>query len=130
MQLKLVTDEFEILTLPQNVQNYLRGMEFPFAFLMDGNVVAKGELEFDSGEIGSIEVKMIKSIEERKGYGKLFVQYLKSLPEVKEIWGESLPVSVPFWLKMGAKFEETSYEEFIKNDEHEEGFLVPFTIAC
>lgn len=130
MKMNLVTDEAEILTLPQEVHSYLRGMEFPFAFLVDGIVVAKGELEFDSGEVGSVEVKMIKSVEERKGYGKLFVEHLKSLDEVKEIWGESLPVSVPFWFKMGAKFEESVFNEFIENDEHEEGFLVPFTIAC
>lgn len=103
--------------------------EHIFVYTIGGEIVAEGELKFCPDE-QLIEIKMVETIEKRKGYGTKFVNHLRTLEGYNELWGEAVPDAVPFWLKKGAKFEEESFEEYVKFDEYYEGFLVPFTISC
>ena len=124
----LITDRVQIASLSLELHRYICGMMYPFAFMKNDVVIAKGEIRFY--EDGSVEIKMIEAIDKGKGSGRLFVEHLKSIETVCEIWGESKPDAVPFWLKMGAVFEPTAFQVYASESEYEEDFLVPFTIAC
>ncbi|MFF2532511.1 hypothetical protein ACFVS2_26950 [Brevibacillus sp. NPDC058079] len=126
--LRLITNRVEIESLSSELQRYIRGMMYPFAFMQNDEVITKGEIRFL--EDGSVEIKMIEAIDKGKGSGRLFVEHLKNIENVFEIWGESKPDAVPFWLKMGAVFEPTAFKVFASECEYEEDFLVPFTIPC
>ncbi|WCK57240.1 hypothetical protein PP175_29050 (plasmid) [Aneurinibacillus sp. Ricciae_BoGa-3] len=125
---KLVTQREEIEQLSEELKKYSYGMEYPFVFLKEGKVIVKGELAFMQDN--SVEVKLMESIQKRKGNGRVFIEYLKSLANVHEIYGEAVPEAVPFWHEMGAEFEPSVFEEYLATPVHEEGFLVPFQIAC
>jgi hypothetical protein len=125
---QLVTNREEIEAMSDELKKYIAGMENPFVFLQNGEVIAKGELAYYEDD--SVEIKMVKTINKRTGKGRVFVEYLKNLPNVKEIWGEAVPDAVAFWSKLGAKFDPEAFEQYLEAEEHEEGFLVPFKIAC
>lgn len=127
---RLLTDRAEIIeqfpVFGERVRHWGKDV---FVYVVGDEIVAEGELEL-SPEDRSIEIKMIQTKEERKGYGRKFVNYLKALDGYEELWGESVPDAVPFWSKNGAVFEPTAFNEFMELDEYEEGFLIPFTIKC
>lgn len=126
MSFELLTDKKEIVIRVPELENRIRYEEHSFAFLLNGSLIAMGEVAFE--EDNSIEIKMLETIEKKKGYGRMFVEYLKTIPGIVELWGESVPDAVPFWQKVGVQFEPTGFQQFIEADEHEEGFLIPFTI--
>jgi|GEM_PF-5616377 len=123
----IIDRNYLIQHLAEFVGEY-RYSEYPFLFLQDERVLAKGEIVFEAD--GSVEIKMVESLEPRRGHGRAFIEYLKALPEVTEIWGEALGDAVPFWSKVGAVFEKQAFECFIETNDSEEGNLIPFTIAC
>ncbi|WPS85691.1 hypothetical protein SMD22_01140 (plasmid) [Brevibacillus halotolerans] len=123
---QLITDREEIELLSNELKRYIYGMDNPFVFIHKGEVIAKGEIVFYKDD--SVEVKMLEVVNKGKGNGRMFVEYLKNMKNIHEIWGESVPNSVCFWFKVGATFDPVAFNNFIKEDEHEEGFLVPFTI--
>ncbi|KQY90927.1 hypothetical protein ASD24_24320 [Paenibacillus sp. Root52] len=127
MNIELYTDKKEILIHAPELESQIRHELNPFAFLLNQQLIAYGEIAIL--EDRSLEIKMLQVIEEKRGYGRIFVDYLKTIPGIKELWGEALPEAVPFWQKVGASFDPMSYEHYLNNnDKNEEGFLVPFTI--
>lgn len=129
---KLVTNQEEMKVHYPQFYKDLQYCEHAFIFLWDNKVVATGELEFDSGEPGALEVKMVEVMKKKKGYGRKFIDYLKNFEHVKEIWGESVPEAVPFWFKVGAVFDKGDFETFIQTDDSNfsEDTLFSFQIPC
>lgn len=128
--MKLITDYQEMMKLVPHMKEQIDIYEEPFIFMLDGIVVVVGELEmWNSGKC--VYIKNINSMEYRKGYGKLFIQFLLQQLGKKEIIGESIPDAVPFWFKMGAKFEKQPFQDFLDAEEDEmTGLLIPFTITA
>jgi hypothetical protein len=125
---EFITNKEDIESISDELKRYSCGMENPFVFIRNGTVIVKGEMAIFEDD--SVEIKMLESIKKRMGAGRTFVEYLKKMPHVHEIWGEALPNAVDFWFKMGAKFDPSSFETYLGTEDHEEGFLIPFTIAC
>lgn len=123
---ELITDKKEIEKRFPQLGSRIRYEQYSFAFACNEELVAVGEIAFEDDQ--SVEIKMLETLVKRKGYGRMFVAHLRSLPNVVELWGESVPDAVPFWHKVGASFEPSVYEDYLETDEHEEGFLIPFTI--
>lgn len=129
MDLHLYTDKKEIIKHAPELESRIKYEEHSFAFLLNNKLIAYGEIA--SLEDQSLEIKMLEVVEKRRGYGSMFVDYLKMMPGITELWGESLLDAVPFWQKVGAIFDPSSLEEpfyLIDEDGTKEGFVIPFTI--
>lgn len=127
MNTQLIQDPDMIKEIEPTIWKKYQYSDCPFIFRLDGKTIVYGEAEFEQSEV---YIKMMESIEKKKGYGRLFIEHLKSLPTIKEIWGEAIEDAVPFWYKIGAKLHPTEFERFINQDELEEDFLLPFSIKC
>lgn len=116
----VINSRFE---LPLAIKDNLEHAEYPFAFLVDGKMVAYGDAE----EYGTaVHIRNVWSIETRKGFGTVFLDYLFTEKKMREIRGESTPEAAPFWSRMGATFDEPSFQEFLENDEFQD--LIPFCL--
>ncbi|GAB6461268.1 hypothetical protein bcgnr5390_61210 [Bacillus luti] len=65
------------------------------------------------------------------GYGRQFVEILKSLPNIERITGESVYSAIDFWIKFGAVYSEKEFDEYIESTddfEDDKSPLVPFVI--
>lgn len=109
--------------LGKNIKENLEKAEHPFVFLVDGVVCLHGDAEKNNG---SFHINNMWSKVERKGTGRQFIRYLFENEKIQVIEGESTPEAVPFWFKMGAKFPEELFNEFIEDDDFED--LLPFKI--
>lgn len=98
----------------------------PFIFVENGEVLAKGDMRIEGN---TAVIEMIMACEMRKGYGRMFIEHLKSRQDIHRIKGQSIPLAVPFWYQMNAQFNETEFNEFIE-DEYDEDILLGFSIEC
>jgi len=124
---QLIQEPDVIKELEPSIWEIYQYSECPFIFRVNEKTLVYGEAEIGHGEV---YIKMMESIEHKKGYGRLFIEYLKSMPTIHEIWGESVENAVPFWFKMGAKLNPMLFERFLNEEELEEDFLLPFSIKC
>ncbi|HDR7922438.1 hypothetical protein [Bacillus paranthracis] len=106
----------------------LKNMEHRILYLKNDTPIAYGEAIFEKD--GSVYIEYIQCLEKRKGYGSEIINHFKNQETITEIWGESIPDAVPFWHRMGVKFEQSAFNEFIEEDELAEGFLIPFSLKC
>lgn len=113
-ELRLIQDRKEMEALLPTHWNIF---ENPFGFTIDGELAVVGELEMYNSKTG-VYIKNICSIEMGKGYGRIFIQFLKEQLGVKEIIGEAIPDAVPFWHRMGAKFNKSLFDEYIHTEDH------------
>ena len=128
-EMRLICDYKEMIKVVPQMEKNLEIYEDPFVFLINGEPVVVGELEiWNKGK--EIYIKNINSLEMRKGYGKTFIQFLLRQMGVREIVGEAIPDAIPFWFKMGAKFQEDLFEHFTQEEVLESHFLLPFTISA
>jgi hypothetical protein len=127
----LLTDYQEIVKAVPELGEKMKHYPEPFVFLVNGIATMIGEIRITKEDVC---VKMVESLEKEKGNGRQFIDFLKSIPEKEEIWGESVVEAIPFWSKMGAVFNSTLYKEYQEamkvGEELEEDFLLPFTIYC
>jgi hypothetical protein len=93
------------------------------SIFLNGVVIATGTFLFSPHDV---YIENLEVIEERKGYGKIIVDHLKSLPQIKGIFGESVPSAVPFWFKMGADLNAQDMEDW--DDEDDSDTLIRFKI--
>lgn len=96
----------------------------PYAFFMNGRAVVYGDAE-RSGD--HIYLRDMHSVGTRQGNGKTFIRFLLE-KGITEIIGESVTDAVPFWYKMGAKFNQNIFDQFLEEDDDD--LLVPFTISA
>ncbi|PES55161.1 hypothetical protein CN384_07660 [Bacillus thuringiensis] len=124
------TQDYQIMKekVSGDILKNLKNMEHRILYLNNDVPIAYGEAIFE--EDGSVYIEYIQCIEKRKGHGRDIINHLKNQETVTEIWGEAIPDAVPFWHRMGVKFEQSAFNYFIDEDELEEGFLVPFTLKC
>lgn len=127
----LLTNYEEIKKTVPEMEEKMKYYPEPFVFLVDDVVTMIGEVRITEEDIC---IKMVESMDRGKGHGRVFIEFLKELPNKEEIWGESVVPAIPFWRKMGAEFNSTLYRQYkdaIANGyELEEDFLLPFTIYC
>lgn len=128
---RIVTDYNELFEIVPELASEKKYEEFPFVFFVDEKPTITGEIEI-TGDYAY--VRMMRSLEKGKGYGKEFIEYLKKLPNCLEIWGEATLEAIPFWSKMGAEFNDTVYKQYENHLNNgtplEEDYLLPFTINC
>ncbi|MEI3891869.1 MULTISPECIES: hypothetical protein [Bacillus] len=111
-----------------DILKHLKHMEHRILYLNNDVPIAYGETTFE--EDGSVYIEYIQCIEKRKGHGRDIINHFKNQETITEIWGEAIPDAVPFWHRMGVKFEQSAFNEFIEEDELAEGFLIPFSLKC
>jgi len=90
--------------------------------------------------VGSIDVRfgeedaVIENIDifpllQKKGYGTQVVSFLKRLP-LLTIYGEAIPDTLSFWVKMGAHYAESVLEQYVSSsDDEPTQRLIPFRIS-
>lgn len=76
-----------------------------YIFVEKDEVIGTAFLVFDEEE-SSVYIGNIDVAKEGGGYGRKMIHYLKELPNVKVITGESAPCVMGFFEKMGATFGE------------------------
>ena len=124
--MKIIQDMNEIKArFPEyvHVEHYY---DDPFIFVANEEVLAKGDMRIEGN---TAVIEMIMASEMRKGYGRMFIEHLKSRQDIHHIEGQSIPLAVPFWYQMNAKFNESEFNEFIE-DEYDEDILLGFSIVC
>ena len=129
MDFQLITDKVDILKHAPELEKRIKCEEHSFAFLLNNMLIAYGEIACLCDQ--SLEIKMLEVVEKKRGYGSMFVNYLKAMPGITELWGESLYDAVPFWKKVGAIFDPGSLEEplcLVNEDGTKEMFPIFFTI--
>lgn len=96
-------------------------------FEVDGVIVGCADVTDDGG---SVEIHWINILPEhlKKGYGRAFLQsWIKSsLPVL--IHGSSLPESVGFWFRMGARFPNGGLDKYLNDEFEDEYDLIPFEL--
>ncbi|GAB6431063.1 hypothetical protein bcgnr5372_45630 [Bacillus luti] len=114
------TSDLEIVGLEeQEYELRINGREIGFAYLY----VEETEIYIENVEISQNYTGY--------GYGRQFVEILKSLPNIERITGESVYTAIDFWIKFGAVFSQKEFDEYIDSTEEIEDNispLVPFVI--
>ncbi|QJI52315.1 hypothetical protein [Psychrobacillus phage Perkons] len=83
-------------------------LDTDFLFLLNNEIKASGQLRIDYTDI---YIDFIETTEKRKGYGKMFIEYLKQQKQVERITGQSTEEAYIFWESMNAVLNHRTYKE-------------------
>lgn len=99
-----------------------------YAIYIKGTHVGNIDVRFGE-EDAVIENIDIFPLLQRKGYGTQVVSFIKRLP-LMTIYGEAVPDTLSFWVKMGARYAESVLEQYVSSsDEQNTPRLIPFRIS-
>lgn len=129
-QYELITDCSELLKRAPQLQEDIQSYEEPFLFFEEGKPTMIGEIRLSSMDI---YVKNLYSLEQRKGNGRRFVDFLQQqLHHDGVIMGESVVPALSFWSKMDAVFDSIAMKRYQYATEHDEELpsdtVIPFMI--
>lgn len=102
---ELVRDYAELVSRVPYLKEELDGYQEPFVFFVEMKATMIGEVRLSSMDFW---INNLYSLDSGKGNGRKFVRYLQGLlPQDGVIFGESTIEALPFWEKVGVRFDTT-----------------------